>query len=94
MLLWFVDEEVDVLQEAGFEPGDEGRAYGDVWPDVAVHDIEVEEVDVVFQKGLEGGVLIAHVGTEGGDGELGARADEVDFFGACHDGWSLGLENN
>ena len=44
----------------------------------------MEEVDVVLLEGLEGGVLVAHVGTEGGDGELGLAADEVDFFGAGH----------
>ena len=44
----------------------------------------MEEVDVVLLEGLEGGVLVAHVGAEGGDGELRAGTDELDFFGAGH----------
>ena len=86
MLLRLVDEKVDVLEEVGLETCDEGRANGDVWPDVPVHDIEVEKIDVIFLKNLKGRILIPHVVAEGSDGELRAGADEVDFFGACHDG--------
>ena len=88
VLLGLVDEEVNVLEEVGLEAGDEGGANGDVGPDIAVHDIEVEQVDVVFLEDLKGGVLVAHVGAQGGDRELAAGADEVDFFGAGH-----GIEN-
>jgi len=86
VLLGLVDEEVNVLEEVGLQSGDEGRAHGDVGPDVAVHDVEVKEVDAVFLEGLQGSVLVAHVGTEGGDGELGFAADKVDFFLTGHSG--------
>ena len=67
-----------------------GDRRGDQGPDryrryePAVHDVEVEEVDIVLLEGLEGGVLVAHISAKSGDGELWARTDEVDFFGACH----------
>ena len=86
VLFGLVDEQVNVFEEFGFKAGDEGGTDGDVGPDVAVHDIEVQEVDVVFLQDLQGGGLVAHVVAEGGDGELGAAADEVDFFCAGHDG--------
>ena len=92
VLFWFVDEEVDVFEEVCFEAGDEGGPDGDGGPNIAIHDIKVEEVDIVLLEDLKGGVLVAHVGAQGGDGELGARADEVDFFGACHGKGSLKFE--
>lgn len=86
VLLGLVDEEVNVLEKVGLEAGDEGGTDGDVGPDVAVHDIEVEQVDVVVLENLEGRVLVAHVVAQGGDGEVWAGADEVDFFGSGHGG--------
>ena len=50
VLLGLVDEKVDVFEEVCFKTGNEGRADRDVGPNVSVHDIEVEEVDVVFLK--------------------------------------------
>jgi len=84
VLFWFVDEKVDILEKVCSEAGNERGADGDVGPDIAIHDIEVNEVDVVLLEGFEGGVLVAHVSTQGGDGKLRAGADEIDFFGAGH----------
>lgn len=90
VLFRFVDEEVDVLQELGFESGHERRADGDGGPDHSVHDIEVQKADPIFDEGLEGGILVADVGGEGGDRELGLGADEGDLFGAGHWGFLSG----
>ena len=84
VLFWFVDEEMNILEEVGLESGDEWGANSDIGPDIAVHDIEVKKINVVFFQSLEGCVLVSHVGAESSDGELWARTDEVDFFGACH----------
>ena len=89
MLFWFVDEEMNILEEIGLESGDEWRTDGDIGPDIAVHDIEMKEVNIVFLQSLEGCVLVPHISTEGGDGKLWTGTDEVDFFGACHIGRSL-----
>ena len=75
---------MNILEEVGLESGDEWGANSDIGPDIAVHDIEVKEIDVVFLQNLESCVLVSHVGAESSDGELWARTDEVDFFGACH----------
>jgi hypothetical protein len=37
--------------------------------------------------------LVSHISAKSGDGELWARTDKVDFFGACHFGKSLKLED-
>jgi hypothetical protein len=84
VLFWFVDEEMNILKEVGLKSGDEWRANGDIGPDISVHDIEVKKINVVFFQSLEGCVLVSHVSAESSDGELWARTDEVDFFGACH----------
>ena len=51
------------------------------------------KIDVVFLQSLEGCVLVSHISAKSGDGELWARTDKVDFFGACHFGKSLNLED-
>ena len=84
VLLWFVDEEMNILEEIGTKSGDEWRANSDIGPDITVHDIEVKEIDVVFLQSLESCVLVSHISAKSSDGELWARTDEVDFFGACH----------
>ena len=93
VLLWFVDEEMNILKEIGLESADKWRSNRNIGPDIAVHDIKVKEIDVVFLQNLEGCVLVSHISAKSGDGELWARTDKVDFFGACHFGKSLNLED-
>jgi hypothetical protein len=80
VLLWFVDEEMNILEEIGLKSGDEWRANSDIGPDITVHDIEVKEIDVVFLQSLESCVLVSHISAKSSDGELWARTNEVIFF--------------